>query len=333
VAGAPGAQPVIMIRDLRFRYPGSGEDVLRVPFLDVPATGMTAVTGPSGPAKSALIELLAGTLREPYEGTVYVLGAEWRSLTRDADRQRQLRRIGLIPQDYGLSGGQRHRVAIARMLARHVECVIADDPTANLDPALAAETMSLFRCLAGHVPVIIITHDPAVAAACDRTVALRSAVTGPAGAAAPAPARRVPPSLAAIIAVCLLAIAGITAVIVIPAPGQSSGGPAAKTGALPALTVGGWTGTDPSTIGFSADGGNIVTGIIWSSWTATGARGRGTSYLDNCVPNCAQGTTTAVPATITLSDPAGGRFTVIKERRAGATTIFTYSGFWPLNAS
>jgi ABC-type methionine transport system ATPase subunit len=33
---------------------------------------------------------------------VQVLGAEWRSLTRDADRQRQLRRIGLIPQDYGL---------------------------------------------------------------------------------------------------------------------------------------------------------------------------------------------------------------------------------------
>jgi hypothetical protein len=164
-------------------------------------------------------------------------------------------------------------------------------------------------------------------------ISVRPAVTGPAGTAEPARARRVPPWLVAIIAVCLLAIAGTVAVIIIPAPGQSPGGPAAKTAALPVLTVGGWTGTGPSSIGFSADGGNVVTGIVWSSWTASGARGRGTSYLDNCVPNCAQGTMTAVPATITLSGPADGRFTVIKERRAGATTTFTYSGFWPVNAS
>ena len=98
---APAA-PVITVRGLRFLYSGSSEDVLRVPFLDVPPTGMTAITGPSGAGKSTLIELLAGTLREPYEGSVQVLGIEWQSLARDADRQRQLRRIGLIPQDYGL---------------------------------------------------------------------------------------------------------------------------------------------------------------------------------------------------------------------------------------
>jgi ABC-type lipoprotein export system ATPase subunit len=283
-ATPPSAEAVIMIRDLRFRYPGTGEDVLRVPFLDVPPTGMTAVTGPSGAGKSTLIELLAGTLREPYEGSVSVLGAEWQSLTRDADRQRQLRRIGLIPQDFGLltnrtptellgqdladsgvpkdqrdariaaalaavglapfagreiaglSGGQRQRVAIARMLARQVECVIADEPTANLDPALTAETMAVFRQLAGYVPVVIITHDPAVAAACDRTIVLQSAVTTPASTIDPGQARRprrVSRPLAAIIAVGVLAIAGTIAAIVIPAPGGNPGaGPAthASTG-------------------------------------------------------------------------------------------------------
>jgi D-methionine transport system ATP-binding protein len=221
---ASATRSVITVRDLRFGYPGSSQDVLRVPFLDVPADGMIAVTGPSGAGKSTLIELLAGTLREPYLGSIQVLGTEWNTLTRDADRQRQLRRIGLIPQDYGLltsrtpaglldqdltdagvprsqrrhrigaalaevglaaladrrisglSGGQRQRVAIARMLARRVECVIADEPTANLDPVLTADAMRLFRTLAGRVPVIIVTHDPDVAGACDRVIVLQSAV-------------------------------------------------------------------------------------------------------------------------------------------------------------
>jgi hypothetical protein len=102
---------------------------------------------------------------------------------------------------------------------------------------------------------------------------------------------------------------------------------------LPVLTVGNWTGTNPSFIGFSGDGSNVVARITWSSWTLTAAEGIGTSYLESCVPNCAQGTTTAVPADITLSDPVNGRFTVIKERRAGATTTFTYPGTWPGDAS
>jgi hypothetical protein len=102
---------------------------------------------------------------------------------------------------------------------------------------------------------------------------------------------------------------------------------------LPVLTVGNWTGRNPSVIDFSADGGNVVTRITWSSWTPTGAKGLGTSYLDNCVPNCAQGTTTTVPAGIALSDPVGGRFTVMKERRAGAAATWTYPRLWPSDAS
>jgi energy-coupling factor transporter ATP-binding protein EcfA2 len=110
------------------------------------------------------------------------------------------------------------------MLARQVECVIADEPTANLDPALTAETMGLFRQLAQRIPVVIITHDPAVAAACDRTIVLQSAVTTSASTPAPGQARRrrrVPPLLAASIVVIVLGIAGLIAAIVIPAPGQS----------------------------------------------------------------------------------------------------------------
>jgi ABC-type methionine transport system ATPase subunit len=94
--------PLIQIRNLRFRYPNSDGDVLRIPGLDVSGRGMTAITGPSGVGKSTLIELLAGTLRGPYEGSLVVLGLEWKELTSDRQRQRQIRRIGFIPQDYGL---------------------------------------------------------------------------------------------------------------------------------------------------------------------------------------------------------------------------------------
>lgn len=90
--------PLIEVRDLRYRYPGTDRDILRIPFLDVTGQGMIAITGPSGAGKSTLIELLAGTLRGEYEGSVEVLGLEWSHLRRDAERQRHLRRIGLIPQ-------------------------------------------------------------------------------------------------------------------------------------------------------------------------------------------------------------------------------------------
>ena len=214
--------PLVRIRDLAYSYP-RGPEILRIPALDVSGRGLIAITGPSGAGKSTFVELLAGTLQSGYEGSVEVLGSEWRDLRRDADRQRHLRRIGFIPQDFGLlpdrtprqmlqqdltdsgvppdehdgrieralsevdmgdladqriaslSGGQGQRVAIARMLARDVDLVIADEPTANLDPGLRGVVMDLLRKLSAHVPVIVVTHDAAVAEVCDRTIILQPA--------------------------------------------------------------------------------------------------------------------------------------------------------------
>jgi hypothetical protein len=100
------------------------------------------------------------------------------------------------------------------------------------------------------------------------------------------------------------------------------------------LTVGGYTGRQPSKIYFSADSGDIVTGLAWASWTAAGATGSGISSIQDCVPSCAAGTATTVPTTITLSSPVNGRFTVITEVRDGKTLRFQYPGGpWPLEAS
>lgn len=100
------------------------------------------------------------------------------------------------------------------------------------------------------------------------------------------------------------------------------------------LIVGSWSGMRPTTIDYSADAGNIVTGISWSSWTATEAQGEGTSNIQNCIPNCAQGTQTPYPTTIMLIAPHGGHFTEITEDRNGQSTTATYGApGWPMSAS
>lgn len=114
---ASEAEPLVRIRDLRYRYPGSEMDALQIPSLDIRGGGLIALTGLSGAGKTTLVELIAGTLRESYEGSLRVLGQEWRELRRDADRQRLLRRIGLIPQDYGLLPALTPRQTILQDLA------------------------------------------------------------------------------------------------------------------------------------------------------------------------------------------------------------------------
>jgi hypothetical protein len=57
----------------------------------------------------------------------------------------------------------------------------------------------------------------------------------------------------------------------------------------------------PAQIDTSADGSGYVTDITWSGWADATATGTGTLEANNCTPNCAQGTYTGYPATVTVS--------------------------------
>ena len=71
-----------------------------------------------------------------------------------------------------LSGGEQQRVAIARAVAPRPDIIFADEPTGNLDGATGAAIIDLLfaRKAAAKATILIITHDPALAARCDRIV-------------------------------------------------------------------------------------------------------------------------------------------------------------------
>ena len=106
------------------------------------------------------------------------LPLRYRGLSRARRRElaeQALYEVGLAERMHHLpsqlSGGQQQRTAIARAVASHTPVILADEPTGNLDSASGGEIMRLLHGLhEGGTTIILITHDPAVAAAAPRRI-------------------------------------------------------------------------------------------------------------------------------------------------------------------
>ncbi|HUY10199.1 MAG TPA: ABC transporter ATP-binding protein [Candidatus Dormibacteraeota bacterium] len=73
---------------------------------------------------------------------------------------------------YQLSGGEQQRVAIARALANEPTLVIADEPTGDLDPESGAVVVEALLSAGANTAVLVATHNPDIAAQCDRQIRL-----------------------------------------------------------------------------------------------------------------------------------------------------------------
>jgi iron complex transport system ATP-binding protein len=144
---------------------------------------ITVILGPNGAGKSTLLEALAGLLpcaagavtldglpvqaldpRLPHRGAFAGLSAADRAAIAEALAAADLE--GLADRRVQqLSGGERARALLARVLAGPPRVLLADEPLANLDPRHAQEALRLFRAAAdGGAAVVLVLHDLQAAA-------------------------------------------------------------------------------------------------------------------------------------------------------------------------
>ena len=95
-----------------------------------------------------------------------------------SEAQRALEQVGLGDRNghrpAELSGGQQQRVAVARAIVHRPSIILCDEPTGNLDNTTSSEVMRLLNTMNEEqgTTFLIVTHDPAIAKQCQRTITM-----------------------------------------------------------------------------------------------------------------------------------------------------------------
>ena len=197
----------VRVEHLAHRFPGTDWLFEDVNFCLRPGE-ITCLTGPSGCGKSTLLSLLAGwespsagvvrregvkrvgwVFQNPY-GVAHRTAADHvafpllqRGMTRQTANtaaKQLLTRFGLATvadQEFAaLSGGEAQRLMLARAIATAPDLLLVDEPTAQLDRAMAASVVATLASLAQtDVIVVIATHDPQVRAQASQVIDLSAA--------------------------------------------------------------------------------------------------------------------------------------------------------------
>lgn len=194
-AGSPAPcreseKPVLKGRELWFRYGQEQEDILRGTGLSLYSGELLCLLGGNGAGKTTLLKVLAGVQRPQRGKAVLAKSAHLAMLPQnpqaiftedtvlldlldagsEAEARRWAERLELTPlldrHPFDLSGGEMQRAAVCKLLLRHANVLLLDEPTKGLDAYAKRELAGVLRGLADcGTAILAVTHDVDFAAA------------------------------------------------------------------------------------------------------------------------------------------------------------------------
>ena len=200
---------IISLKDVNKKY--DSNFILKNVNLDIEDSKIYVIKGESGVGKSTLLNIL-GLLDKPTSGNIEINGKIVNNLKDDELSEIRMNTLGFVFQSFylnnnlkayenvevamyinkkfskkeidkkmsfpnELSGGEQQRVAIARALANEAKCILADEPTGNLDKNNEKIVLDCFKNLANDGrTIVIVTHSDSVLEYADKVYCIKNGI-------------------------------------------------------------------------------------------------------------------------------------------------------------